>query len=136
MPKLEPGQKLTDGYGVTAGFLDWLQKHKSDHIIDDLNRRIQTGFLTNDDFVKWTGQAVDKLWAEYSRSQFAKQESEEFYEGMIKGAVITAAVGILVVGGGLGAATWLERNQGRLPPPDGQAQQSQQTGAQIQPEKD
>ena len=61
LPRPKRGDKYTDGYGVVARFLVWLEKKKSPRIVDDLNDRLQRGTFTMDDFRHLTGQSVYEL---------------------------------------------------------------------------
>ena len=74
LPRLEQGHKYTDGNGVAASFLIWLEKNKGNHIVDNLNRLLQSGHFTVPDFFRLTRQTVDELWEEYHSNQLAKQE--------------------------------------------------------------
>ncbi len=67
LPRPKRGDKYTDGYGVAARFLIWLEKHKSPRIVDDLHERLQKGTFTLDDFRDLTGLSLDELWKEYER---------------------------------------------------------------------
>jgi len=60
-----PEQSYKQGYGVTARFLLWMEKHVRSTIVDDANRVLHAGTYSDDDFVTWTGQTLDYWWSYY-----------------------------------------------------------------------
>jgi hypothetical protein len=69
--KLTEKNKYTQAYRVTARFLVWIEKdHKG--FVQKVNRDIQQGKFTMDDFKKYAGKDVDTLWNECVAS-FASQ---------------------------------------------------------------
>lgn len=65
LPEVKDGQHYDNGYGVTARFLLWIEQHKTPTIVADLNRILQTGSYSPQDFVTLTGENLDELWADY-----------------------------------------------------------------------
>jgi hypothetical protein len=63
----------TDGYGVAARFLIWLQEQKSSTIVDQLNKTIQNHQDFNTTFQQLTGGTVDQLWAQYKANPALSQ---------------------------------------------------------------
>ena len=100
LPRLEQGDNYTDGCGVAARFLVWLEKNKGDHIVDNLNRLLQSRRFTAPDFLRLTRQTVDELWEEYHSNQLANQQSEDRMT-QIKEQVIIGIVGSIVLGYGM-----------------------------------
>jgi hypothetical protein len=59
------GSKYTDGYGVTARFLVWVEARYKVAVVDALNAAIRGGSYDTGLWISVTGKTVDALWAEY-----------------------------------------------------------------------
>jgi hypothetical protein len=59
------GSKYTDGYGITARFLVWVEERYKVLIVDALNAAIRAGSYETGLWISVTGKSVDALWAEY-----------------------------------------------------------------------
>lgn len=63
------GQHYTNGYGVTASFLQWIDAHYAgggSSRVDQLDQLLRSGQYTDTIWVQWTGLDVDHLWYLYS----------------------------------------------------------------------
>ena len=59
------GTNYTNGYGVTAAFLVYLEKHYDAELVTKLNRALKSGTYRQALFEECTGKSVDALWEEY-----------------------------------------------------------------------
>ncbi len=63
------GQHYSNGYGVAASFLQWIDANYAgggSSRVDQLNQLLRNGQYTNDIWAQWTGYDVDHLWYFYS----------------------------------------------------------------------
>ncbi|KAL1534556.1 hypothetical protein AAHA92_30723 [Salvia divinorum] len=61
------GESWTDGYGVTARFLDYCDGLKSGTFVAELNNKMRDGYSPSF-FQELLGKSVDTLWADYKAS--------------------------------------------------------------------
>jgi len=59
------GTHYTNGYGVTAAFLLYLERHYDAELVTKLNRALKSGTYRQALFEQYTGKPVDDLWEEY-----------------------------------------------------------------------
>jgi hypothetical protein len=59
------GHTYTDGYGVTARFLVWVEQRYEVELVDTLDAAIRDGSYAAGLWVSLTGKTVEALWAEY-----------------------------------------------------------------------
>lgn len=59
------GSSYTDGYGMTARFLLWLESRYSIEIVDMLDTALRGGSYVPDVWMSYTGKTVDQLWQDY-----------------------------------------------------------------------
>ncbi|PUA29119.1 MAG: hypothetical protein B0W54_00465 [Cellvibrio sp. 79] len=63
------GQHYSNGYGVAASFLQWIEANYAgggSSRVDQLDQLLRSGQYTNNIWVQWTGYDVDHLWYFYS----------------------------------------------------------------------
>jgi hypothetical protein len=63
------GQHYTNGYGVAASFLQWIDANYpggGSSRVDQLDDLLRSGQYTDSIWVQWTGQDVDHLWYFYT----------------------------------------------------------------------
>lgn len=63
------GQHYTNGYGVTANFLKWVEaNYNSNGIsrVDQLDQLLRAGQYTDAIWIQWTGYNIHQLWRAYS----------------------------------------------------------------------
>jgi|GEM_PF-2988958 len=63
------GQHYTNGYGVTASFLQWIDEHYAgggSSRVDQLDQLLRSGQYSDNIWVQWTGFDIDNLWHLYS----------------------------------------------------------------------
>lgn len=63
------GQHYTNGYGVTASFLQWIDANYAgggSSRVDQLDDLLRSGQYTDNIWVQWTGHDVDHLWYFYT----------------------------------------------------------------------
>jgi hypothetical protein len=59
------GSSYTNGYGVTAAFLVYIERTHDPDLVKKLNRALAEGTYKGDLFRDYTGKTVDELWADY-----------------------------------------------------------------------
>jgi hypothetical protein len=64
--RYEPGQHYTDGYGVTARFLLWVDAELAAGLPERLDETLRAGTYSDAFWVAETGRSIDALWAAYA----------------------------------------------------------------------
>jgi len=59
------GSIYTDGYGVTARFLVWIEERYKIEIVDAIDAAIRGGSYSGGIWITLTGKSVDELWTDY-----------------------------------------------------------------------
>jgi len=77
---VQPQDSYTQGGGVAARFLLWLEQHTTPDIIDQLNHALQTKQSFSDTFRHLTHQTVDDLWSQYQAHPDISQTPEQLYK--------------------------------------------------------
>jgi len=75
-----PQESYTQGGGVAARFLLWLEQHTTLDIIDQLNHAIQTKQSFLDIFRHLTHHTVNELWSQYQAHPGIMQTPEQLYK--------------------------------------------------------
>ncbi|WP_437186328.1 basic secretory protein-like protein [Planctomicrobium sp. SH668] len=57
--------KYSDSYQTTAGFLDYVQNHGHEDLVQRLNAAMREGTYSEEIWKKITGKTVDELWNDY-----------------------------------------------------------------------
>ena len=71
----KPGGNYNDGYGHTANFIFWIEKHIDKAIYRKLDKAHVLGEFKEEKFKEWTGIDINTLWKQYQNS-FYKQDVE------------------------------------------------------------
>jgi hypothetical protein len=66
--KPRPEWSYTQGYGITTGFLLYVEKHHSKDVVMVMNRALRARTYNDGLWEKLTGMTVDKLWSEYQQT--------------------------------------------------------------------
>ena len=66
MQRYEPGQHYTDGYGVTARFLLWIDTSVAPGITLRLDDTLRAGAYADTFWSDETGDSIDTLWDRYA----------------------------------------------------------------------
>ena len=67
LPTYQSGQKYTDSYTVTAGFLKYVVDNHNKDMIQILNAQFKQGPCPDSIWVENTGYTIDELWAMYAK---------------------------------------------------------------------
>jgi len=78
--RVQPQDSYTQGGGVAARFLLWLEQHTTLNIVDQLNHALQTKQSFSDTFRRLTHQTVDGLWRQYQAHPAISQTPEQLYK--------------------------------------------------------
>lgn len=86
-------QQYTDGYGVTAHFLVWVQEKGYPKIVDVLDASLRNQTYGSNTWVTETSQTVDQLWQEYIQSPSLQEELPSIGSAtdVTKGATLTVS---------------------------------------------
>ena len=66
MQRYEPGHAYTDGYGVTARFLRWIDETRSAGVTEALNTALRAEPYDEAVWMNLAGAPLDTLWSEYA----------------------------------------------------------------------
>lgn len=76
---VQPHESYTQGNGVTARFLLWLELHIRLDIVDQLNHALQRGFPFSDTFHRLTHHTVNQLWNQYIQQPDITLNPQQLY---------------------------------------------------------
>ncbi len=80
---VQPQDSYTQGSGVAARFLLWLEQHTRLDIVDQLNHALQRGESFSTAFQRFTDQTVDELWSQYQANPAITLTPEQLYKTVI-----------------------------------------------------
>ena len=66
--KPRPNWKYTQGYGVTTGFLLYVERHHAKTIVPTMNQALRAKAYRPELWKELTGKTVDELWQEYLKT--------------------------------------------------------------------
>ena len=64
----KPEHNFDGSYGITARFLLWIETHKNENFVKELDRALRNGINYNDFFRQSLGKSIEDTWSEYAQN--------------------------------------------------------------------
>ncbi|MGO1650693.1 MAG: basic secretory protein-like protein [Sphingobacterium sp.] len=66
LPDFAPDHRYDGSYGITARYLLWIETHKREHFVKELNAALLKGMDYQDFWVQSLGATIQEVWSEYA----------------------------------------------------------------------
>lgn len=68
LPDYSPSHEYDGSYGITARFLLWIENHKHEDFVKELNDALLDGVDYRDFWIQSLGSSIDDVWAKYEQN--------------------------------------------------------------------
>lgn len=68
LPDFSPDHNYDGSYGITARYLLWIESHKKEGFVKELNQALLNGIGFEDFWQQTLGQTIQEVWSEYAQN--------------------------------------------------------------------